>query len=245
MNEQDQYMADFMKVFETLEYWGPGSEEDTLKALSMVPIAPKKIADIGCGKGLATLVLATHSHADLTAVDSEQSALDSLKQRGIELGLSQRLSVLNASMSELPFSEAYFDLLWAEGSAYIMGTENALEQWKLYLTTPGYLVLSDMVWRTETPSDEALAFWHQEYPDIQLVDTRLKQMECAGYRVLSHFPQCEQSWSNYYGPLADRVNALQDDMASSQALKDIAREVEIAKRYANEFGYHMFVLEKL
>ena len=31
MNEHDLYMADFMRVFETLERWGPGSEEETKK----------------------------------------------------------------------------------------------------------------------------------------------------------------------------------------------------------------------
>ena len=53
MNEHEQYMADFMKVFETLERWGAGSDQDTAKALSLMPKPPKNILEIGCGKGLA------------------------------------------------------------------------------------------------------------------------------------------------------------------------------------------------
>ncbi len=50
-------MNDFMRVFETLERWGPGSEEQTKDALSKLPYSPKNILEIGCGKGLSTAVL--------------------------------------------------------------------------------------------------------------------------------------------------------------------------------------------
>jgi len=50
MTQHEQYMNDFMKVFETLNRWGPGSESETLKALSSVPITPTKVLEMGCGK---------------------------------------------------------------------------------------------------------------------------------------------------------------------------------------------------
>jgi len=45
MTDQTIYMADFMKVFSTLERWGPGSDADTLRALQQVPGKPQRIAD--------------------------------------------------------------------------------------------------------------------------------------------------------------------------------------------------------
>lgn len=245
MNEHEQYMADFMKVFETLERWGPGSEQATQKALSLVPTTPKKLLEIGCGKGLATQVLAESGSAIITAVDNERSALDRLNQRFEQLGLSSRLETVCASMTELPFDEESFDLIWAEGSAYIMGVEKALSQWKPYLETGGCLMISDMVWHTSQPGSESIEFWNQEYPDIQLVETRLKQMQNAGYRVIGHFALSREAWMNYYGPLGERVKELQPEMFASQAWKDIQREVNVCTQFAEQFGYHMFILEKI
>lgn len=91
MNEHELYMADFMTVFETLERWGPGSEQESIKALNAVPKAPQKLLEVGCGKGLATKVLAENCNATITAIDNEQSALDRLTERFEALGLARGL----------------------------------------------------------------------------------------------------------------------------------------------------------
>ncbi|TPH15723.1 MerR family transcriptional regulator [Litorilituus lipolyticus] len=244
MNEHDEYMADFMKVFETLEHWGPGSDVDTKHALSLLPSLPKNILEIGCGKGLATKVLAEETEAIITAIDNEQSALDSLTRRFEQLGLSKQLETANVSMTNLPFDKESFDIIWSEGSAYIMGVEKALASWKPCLRAQGYIVLSDMVWRTDKPSKEAMALWSQEYPDIQQIATRVEQMQKAGYQVIRHFPQSKQAWLNYYEPLTARITELEEEMTSSVALSDIKHEVDICTRFADEFGYHVFILAK-
>jgi DNA-binding transcriptional MerR regulator/ubiquinone/menaquinone biosynthesis C-methylase UbiE len=243
MNEHDLYMTDFMRVFEPLERWGPGSESDTQKALSVVPKHVTHILEVGCGKGLSTQVLAEHSKASITAIDNEQSALNSLSERFNQQGISSRLNTVCASMTELPFENESFDLIWAEGSAYIMGVEKALAEWKALLKHRGHLMLSDMVWRTSLPSQVSIDFWKQEYPDIQLVETRIKQITQAGYRVVEHFAMSEEAWMNYYVPLAERLNTLETELSSSAAWKDIKNEVDICTRFAHEFGYHIFILE--
>lgn len=74
MTDQTTCMADFMTVFSTLERGGPGSDADTLRALQQVPGKPQRVADIGFGKGLATLMLAQHTQAHITAIDTEPGA---------------------------------------------------------------------------------------------------------------------------------------------------------------------------
>ncbi|MFC5080860.1 HTH-type transcriptional regulator ZntR [Vibrio thalassae] len=244
MNEHDKYMADFMNVFQTLERWGPGSEYDTAKALSLVPIMPRNILEIGCGKGLATQVLADNSDAQITAIDTEPSALESLSERFAEQGRQNRLNTVIASMTNLPFEKESFDLIWAEGSAYIMGMEKALTNWRPLLEQNGYLMVSDMVWKTESPSEVSEQFWSQEYPDIQQVKTRLAQMQKAGYQVIDNFALSQSGWMNYYGPLAKRVDMLASEMAHTSAWKDINNEVNICTQYGHEFGYHLFILKK-
>ncbi|MBY5979669.1 MerR family transcriptional regulator [Ferrimonas balearica] len=244
MNEHEQYMADFMTAFETLDRWGPGSETETRRALSRVPHTPSDILEVGCGKGLATTILASDTQATITAVDNEPSALARLTEMLQQAGLAERVEPVCASMTDLPFEPGRFDLIWAEGSAYIMGVSKALSQWRPLLQDGGILMLSDMVWLTEERSEAAEAFFAQEYPDMQSVDTRLAQAEAAGYQVVDHFALSQAAWDNYYQPLKARLSELQPQMPNSAALKDIAREIAIYEHYLGEYGYQMMVLKK-
>ncbi|PMG01861.1 methyltransferase [Vibrio breoganii] len=243
MNEHQDYMADFMKVYETLDRWGPGSEQETLKALNLVPLTSRNILEIGSGKGLATTVLANNTQAAITVVDNEQSALDRLVERFTEDGLNDRIKPVCASMTDLPFEPKGFDLIWAEGSAYIMGVESALKEWRPLLEHNGVMMLSDLVWFTDTPTSEAQAFWKGEYPDMVSVETRLEQIKAAGYKVVEHFPLSQQAWENYYLPLKQKAIELTPSMPDSNALNDINTEVSIFERYLDEFGYEMFIIQ--
>lgn len=243
MNEHERYMTDFMKVYEVLDRWGPGSETETLKAFSLLPTTPKKILDIGCGKGAATTVLAKNTTAIITAVDNEQSALTALSSRLENDEVSSRVTTVCASMTELDFDEASFDLIWSEGSAYIMGVINALTQWKPLLKKNGFLVMSDLVWLTDSPSEETAEFWHKEYPDIQTVSTRIAQMKKAGYEVTNHFTLSRDAFENYYEPLRVRIDILMPNMQDSEALREINKEIDIFDKYFGEYGYEMFILK--
>ncbi|ABC32976.1 SAM-dependent methyltransferase [Hahella chejuensis KCTC 2396] len=244
MNEHDQYMADFMTVFQTLERWGPGCDADSLKALSKLPITPTSIIDIGCGKGFSTRLLAQHTQAQIVALDNEQSALDELGECLTAQGLDARVTLSCASMTEPPFTPESFDCIWSEAAAYIMGVEQALTQWRTFLTDSGYMVLSDLVWLTEGPNPEAVEFWKGEYPDMQKVEKRLKQIRQAGFQVIDHFTLSEQAWHDYYQPLKARVAEVKASMPTSTAIADMEQEIAIYERYLGEFGYHMFVLQK-
>ncbi|WP_420554652.1 MerR family transcriptional regulator [Neptuniibacter marinus] len=244
MNKHEQYMADFMTVFQRLERWGPSSDADTLKALSTLPTISTKIIDIGCGKGFSTRLLAKHTQAEIVALDNEQSALDELGERLTEQGLDTRVTLSCAGMTDLSFAPESFDCIWSEGSAYIMGVEQALTQWRKLLTGSGFMVVSDLVWLTDNPSQEAVAFWEGEYPDMQTIEKRLSQMRQAGFDVIDHFTLREQAWHDYYQPLKARVAEVKASMPNSNAIADIEREIAIYERYLGEFGYHMFVLRK-
>ena len=244
MTDDKTYFADFMKVYETLEFWAPSSEADTKKAFFLLPQSPTKILEIGCGKGLATKILAENSGAHITALDNEESALERLRERFQNLGLSDRLTTINANMSDLPSGDDSFDLIWSEGSAYIIGVEKALKEWMPLLRDNGFLVISDLVWHINDKSADATHFWQQEYPDMQNVETRIKQISKAGYSIIDHFPLSNAAWHSYYDPLRERVLALEPEMPNSKAIKDIKREVEISTRYTHEFGYHFFIMKK-
>ncbi|MGA1694417.1 MAG: class I SAM-dependent methyltransferase, partial [Burkholderiaceae bacterium] len=63
---------------------GPGSPQLTKRALELAGIDCAQhvhIADIGCGTGSSTLVLAEHLNASIVAVDLFQAFLDGLSLR--------------------------------------------------------------------------------------------------------------------------------------------------------------------
>lgn len=244
MNEHDQYMQDFMTVFQPLESWGPGCEADTIKAIKILPKSPTQALEIGCGKGVSSLLLSEHTQAKIVAVDNESGAVSEFANKVQQLGLAERISVQCASMTELPFANSSFDFILSEGAAYIMGFEAALRAWQPLLKNEGVMAVSDLVWLTNERAGEAVEFWQGEYPDMQTVPTRLQQIKAAGYQLVEHFTLSQESWTTYYEPLKQRIAEIEGSMPSSQAIADIKRELAIYDNYLGEFGYQMFIMQK-
>ena len=145
MHDNATYVNHIFHVFEQMKRQGPGSTEATLKAFGSIghPEEIRSILDIGCGSGSASLVLAGACGAHITAVDNHQPFLDRLQGEVTRRGLEDRITPLNMSMHSLDFPENHFDLLWAEGSAYIVGVEAALSLWRPLIRDGGYRFTTD------------------------------------------------------------------------------------------------------
>jgi ubiquinone/menaquinone biosynthesis C-methylase UbiE len=81
------------EYFSSLERQGPGSPEVTVKALSFIDNLSDKscIADIGCGSGGQTMVLAQHTAGRLTGVDLFPLFIELFNQNATLLGLQDRV----------------------------------------------------------------------------------------------------------------------------------------------------------
>lgn len=242
MNDHDRYMEGFMQVFSGLECWGPGSLKVTEQALASLPIKPQSILEVGCGNGIATMLLAQHSGARVTALDTDESALARVRGRAIAAGVTDRIDTLCLDMARLSEVESVFDAIWAEGSAYIIGVKRALSSWRPLLRPGGCLVLSDMVWRASQPSEDVQTFWASEYPAMATVEKRLKQAERAGYTVHSHLDMGQAALDAYYLPLAARLEQVKNLIAEKRVVEDLQRELDVYHQGKGQFGYEMFVL---
>lgn len=244
MNNHDEYMNDFNRIFAGLDYHGPGSEADTLRAFKAIPEGSKNILDIGCGTGASSLILAQQNDTTVVALDNDENSLQTTQSRAEKAGLETSIQTCCASMLSIPFADHSFNLLWSEGSAYIMGVEKALAEWQRLLPADGYLVMSDLVWTVNDPDSDLKQFWSKDYPDMSRAEKRLAQAEQQGYTVVDHFNLSDTAWNNYIEPLSARVAELEPDMPDSQAIADLKEELVFLRQFNGQFAYMMMVLKK-
>jgi hypothetical protein len=187
--------------------------------------------------------------ATITAIDIHQPYLEELEARAAAAGVSNRVTAEHLSMNDMSFAPETFDLIWAEGSAYIMGFGNALEAWKSLLKGQGFLAVSELVWLTEERPPEAEDFFGREYPVMRNVADVAKSIRAAGYKLIGSFTLPDSAWWDpYYTPLLARLPALESKyVGNGESLSVIAaarREVEIRRCFASSYGYEFFVARK-
>lgn len=232
---------------------GPGDDAQTALALRLAGIdadAPQAVADIGCGTGAATLALARLlPRAQITAVDFLPPFLAQLQQRCEAAGVAGRVTPLAASMSDLPFADAQFDLLWSEGAIYNMGFERGVQSWRRFLKPGGVLVASELTWTTHTRPPELQAHWEREYPEVGTAADKIGVLERHGYSPLGYFVLPESCWlDQYYRPLragfADFLGRHGQSEASRAVVAEHEQETALFETHKAFFGYGFYIARK-
>jgi cyclopropane fatty-acyl-phospholipid synthase-like methyltransferase len=246
---EDHALEVFFEVHDDIPRGGPGDFASTQRAFLMLPNLSKNptILDIGCGPGMQTLHLADLTDGTIIAVDNHQPFLKSLKEKVARRGLADRISVVHGDMFDLDFPPGIFDVLWAEGSIYIMGFENALGAWKSLLKNPGYLAASEISWLKPDPPEKLRSFWAEQYPGMRDIEANLSAIRRSGYTPVGHFTLPESDWwHHYYTPIQKKIQALRTkyrDDAEAQLVLDMEeKEIELYETYSNYYGYVFYVM---
>ncbi|MHA1906449.1 MAG: class I SAM-dependent methyltransferase [Candidatus Thorarchaeota archaeon] len=177
------------------------------------------ILDLGCGSGVQTIELAKISEGTITAVDINSIALDKLQKKSEEEGFSKRIRILNEIIKDLRFLDYTYDIIWSEGSVYVVGFEEALHSWKKYLKPIGYLVIHD---------------------DISSKEDKLKLIPMHGYRLVNQFDIPHETWwKEYYQPLEKHLDNMKTPV---QNYEDIRQEIQSFKDMRSASAF--FILHK-
>ncbi len=200
----------------------------TKKAFQMLPeLESPRILDIGCGSGVPTIELAKLSNGEIIGIDTDQSLLDELNRKIEEEGLKHRMKTIKCSLFEIDFPDASFDIIWAEGVAFV-DFKKRLKMWKRLLKTNGFLVFHD---------------------NNKNISKKINFITSIGYKLVNHFLLPENSWwKEYYHPLESRLTKLRSKYSNDpEALKIIEQhqnEVNLVKKNPKNAGSVFYIMQK-
>ena len=223
----------------------------TRKAFLMLPkLEEPQILDVGCGSGVPTMELTKLSNGQITALDVNQPLLDRLARRIEKAGLSDRVKTVKCSMFDMDFPDESFDIIWAEGSTFIIGFEKALKEWRRFLKPKGFLVAHEMTWSRPDPPQEVYNYWKGlAGSGIRTVPEYLEQIPACGYGLVGYFTLPEDvHWIEYYSPLESRIQGLRlkyvNDSKALEVLNKEQKEIEVARKHHQWYSSAFFVMQR-
>ena len=237
--------------FVNLERQGPGSPEMTIKALSFIDKLNENsyIADIGCGTGGQTLVLAKHTTGSIIGIDSSPTFIDKFKYNVNKNNFQNRIKGIVESMDNLSFKKEELDMIWSEGAIYNIGFERGLKEWNQYIKPNGYIAVTDASWYTEDRPAEITDFW-KVYPEMDTIPNNVMKMQKAGYIPIASFILPEICWTeNYYAPQVSLQKNFLKKYAGNKDVEDFIFserwERQLYEKYKEYYGYVFYIGKKI
>jgi ubiquinone/menaquinone biosynthesis C-methylase UbiE len=202
----------------------------TRKAFQLLPeLDGPRILDVGCGSGVPTLELAKLSKGEVVGLDIDQALLDELNRKIEGEGLSDCVATRKCSMFEIDFPDESFNIIWAEGSIYVMGFERGLKEWRRLIKPGGFLVV---------------------HAETRKTLGKLKKIPSLGYQLAHQFSLPEDAhWTEYYRPLEIRIKELQarhkKNPGALQKLKQHQNEINMVKKNPRKYSSAFYIMQKL
>jgi len=234
-----------------LERQGPGSPEITRRALDFVDGLNEgsRIADIGCGTGGQTMVLAQKAPGKITGIDLFPRFIELFNENARKLGLHGKVTGSVGSMDDLRFDENELDLIWSEGAVYNIGFERGLKEWGKFIKPGGYIAVSEVSWFTDTRPREIEDFWIDAYSEIDTLPVKMLQLQASGFIPIACFALPDVCWTeHFYAPQVDVQIAFLEQHAGNAAaaafIENQRQEQRLYEKYKEYYGYVFYIGKK-
>ena len=249
--KQPSTMELVIEVHAGLERQGPGSREVTARALSFLePIdGIARVADLGCGSGGQTMVLAEQIAGSIVGVDLFPEFIHVLNDNARKRNLEKRVKGVVGSMEDLPFETETYDLIWSEGAIDNIGFEKGLAYWREFLKKDGYVAVSCPAWLTAERPAEIETFWADAGSRLDTVDFHVQSMQKAGYQFIAAFTLPETCWTeHYFVPREAALSRLSQRYAGNESVEAFIEnnryEAELYSKYKRQYGYVFYIGRK-
>ena len=248
MKEQEKYIRTLIKLHRGLERQGPSDTNYSNYIISQLPDLPSnpRIADIGCGAGAGTLILADKFKSKVRAVDFSREFLDELDDRAKQMGLEHLVETIECDMGNIDWEAGTIDLLWSEGAAYNITFEGALKAWRPLMASNGIAVISEMNYFTSEVPEAVKIFMQNAYPAIKTESENSNIVNSSGFEVLGiHRLPSKAWWDNYYEPLRNNIDSFKnsnDDLMQS-VISETEEEMKFFEEYKEFYGYSFYIMK--
>jgi len=247
MEEQEKYIRALIEIHRGLERQGPGDTDYSNYIISQLPELSTNpcIADIGCGAGAGTLILADKFKSKVRAVDFSQEFLDELEDRAKQRGLEHLIETIECDMGNLDWEPGTIDLLWSEGAAYNITFEGALKAWRPLMASNGIAVISEMNYFTSEVPEPVKIFMQNAYPAIKTEPENADIINSSGFDVLGiHRLPSRAWWDNYYEPLGKNMKSFKNsnDSIMQSVISETEEEMKFFKEHEKIYGYSFYIM---
>jgi len=250
-NKQMSMIALIIETHAGLERQGPGSPEMTIKALSFFDNLNEisRVADLGCGTGGQTMVLAQNIAGNIIGVDQSPDFVNIFNGKAKKINLQERVIGIVGSMENLSFQKEEFDLVWSEGAIDNIGFEKGLTYWNGFLKQDGYVAVTCPSWFTDERPAEIEKFWVEAGSGLDTIGNNVSIMQKTGYIPVAVFVLPEKCWTdNYFIPREAAEKALLEKYAGNETVKayiEAAKyEVDLYLKYKRHYGYAFYIGKK-
>ena len=231
-----------------LERQGPGSSEAVEQSLGFLkPLNQfSKIADLGCGTGGQTLLLAKYLSGTIIGLDMFSDFIDKLNENARKMKLDNRVTGIIGSMEKLPFQTKSLDLIWSEGAIDNIGFKEGLSHWHGFLKKGGFIAVTCPSWLTEERPNVVERFWNDAGSQLETISDNIKIMQKCGYQFVASFALPQKCWTeNYFIPREKAINKLLEKYAGNKIMMEYAEqnryETELYSKYSQHYGYVFYI----
>jgi phosphoethanolamine N-methyltransferase len=138
-------------------YLSPGGDEETALVLEGLDLKGRRVLDIGCGTGGATLFIAERLGADVVGVDVEAGVVAKAAKAADERGLVHRARFEAIRPGPLPYGDATFDAVFSKDALIHIEDKRTLAQNIFRVLKPGgVFAASDWMRGKDGPMSERL-----------------------------------------------------------------------------------------
>ena len=184
---------------------GPNAMRLTEELAGFLPIAPgMRILDLGCGKGISSILLAQKFDVTVFAADL-WIAPDENARRFSRLGLDAKIfPFLVDATKEIPFAHEYFDMIISVDSYQYFGhDEHMLKKLLPFLKTGGYIAIAVPGFNQDFPEGrlpkEVQPFWTPEWYFYSMHWWRSLWEQETGIEIMmvDEMDACKQAWDEW------------------------------------------------
>ena len=247
-NKEPTFLELLLEAHAGLERQGPGSPEAVARALACLgePERFEQIADLGCGTGGQTMLLAERLPGTITGLDLFPAMIEGFNQNAAARGLSERVRGIVGDMAALPFEKASLDLIWSEGAIDNVGFREGLSHWRGFLKPGGYVAVSCPSWLTAERPEEAERFWAEAGSRLDPVEENVRVLQDCGFDFVAAFALPPECWTErYFEPRQRAIRAMEEKYRGSETMALYAelnrREVELYRAYGRHYGYVFYI----